>query len=348
MKPEDADDPLAFTPEAQTRPLAPYSPSEVRTIAGSTKAGFRDGPAAEALFGGASAMTLDDAGNIYLADTYNHRIRRLGTDNIVSTVAGSGPSVEDQRRVSGSFKDGPASIAGFNRPVAIVYGLGALYVADRDNNRIRKVTLDGQVTTVAGNGERGYRDGLSSEAQFAEPEGVAIDRDGILYVADSGNQRIRKISPDGQVTTIVGPKGGRALYGNDLRRPKCLAITPDGTIYVGDWRNARVRKIAPDGEQSNLIARVDADKAPTGFATASDIGIDRQGNIYVADPGAWMVHVIGPGGQFQHLAGTGVKGTVDGPGDYAQFEQPTSLAVSASGAVFVFDNGLIRKITPKS
>jgi len=171
------------------------SEGEVSTLAGDGKYGFRDGVGKEARFKCPSDVVVDAKGNLYVADTDNHRIRKITPEGVVSTLAGG----------TRGFSDGTGTEAWFNSPSGVaVDNSGNVYVADSVNNRVRKITPDGVVSTLAGNGTRGFRDGVGTEAWFHSPHGLAVDSSNNVYVADTGNHRIRKITPEGEISTLAG------------------------------------------------------------------------------------------------------------------------------------------------
>ena len=204
----------------------------VTTFAGGNE-GFADGLATAASFNTPSGLALDADGNLLVSDTGNNRIRKITPEGNVSTVAGDGTA---------GYADGPASQARFNGPIGVaVDARGNVYVADAYNDRIRMITNDGQVSTVAGNGTPGYADGDRNTAMFDTPCGIAAASDGSLIVADTGNDRLRKITPDGNVITLPM---------NPLSNPVGLAISHDNFLYVSEFDGGRVVQIAPDGTQS--------------------------------------------------------------------------------------------------
>jgi len=174
-----------------------------------------------------------------VSDDLNHRIRKITPAGVVSTLAGSG---------IGGYKDGYRTEAQFNSPSGIaVDRSGNVYVADRDNNMIRKITPDGVVSTLAGNKAGGFKDATGTAAQFIYPLGIAVDMTGNVYVADWGNHRIRKVSPAGAVTTLAGD--GQLTFGDGqaskahFKYPSGIALDPAGIIYVADQDNNRIRRI---------------------------------------------------------------------------------------------------------
>jgi sugar lactone lactonase YvrE len=216
----------------------------VTTLAGSGINGYLDGTATIARFNRPSGVCADSSLNVYVADPYNNRIRKISGD-IVTTLAGSGAT---------GYLDGTGSAAKFNSPFGVYTGPGVsnVFVADMGNQRIRKITLAGVVTTVAGSGISGYIDGTATLAQFKNPSAVCTDGFGNLYVADNGNQRIRKISGpsagDILVTTLAGSGTAGYLDGigtiAQFRVPTGICTDRDGSVYVADNFNNRIRKIA--------------------------------------------------------------------------------------------------------
>lgn len=225
---------------------------EISTLAGLGGGfGSADGPASQARFRWPTGIAVDGAGNAYVADAGNHTIRRIAPDGVVTTFAG-------QPGIRGSA-DGFGSEARFTSPRSVaVDPAGNVYVAEDFNHTIRKITPSGQVTTLAGLAETpGAADGMGSEARFNLPRGLAVDDSGTVYVADQGNATIRKIAPDGTVTTWVGRVGRTGVTDGAgssalFHSPEGLAVDNAGHVYVGDWGNDNVRKITPAGVVSTL------------------------------------------------------------------------------------------------
>ena len=202
-------------------------------------AGFLDGNGSTARFNFPQGLATDAGGNVYVADTSNHRIRKVTPSGLVSTLAGSG--------VAG-FLDGTGTIARFDLPTGVATsGLGDVYVADEQNHRIRKITPAGVVSTFAGNGIAAFADGLGTAASFHDPSGVATDTAGSVYVADELNHRIRKITPGGLVSTLAG--SGTSGFADGVAtaaqfdRPTGVAVDAAGKVLVADLLNQRVRQI---------------------------------------------------------------------------------------------------------
>ncbi len=259
----------------------------VTTFAGGAE-GYADGQGLQASFNTPSGIAIDSKGNLYVADTGNNRIRKITPDGLVSTVAGDG---------SAGYLDGPAVSARFDGPIGItVDDRGNIYVADSYNDRIRLITPDGRVSTVAGAGRPGYGDGPASDALFDTPCGVAVTKDGVLIVADTGNNVLRRITPEGDVTTLatVFPV---AANPSDLRKPVGVAITHDGFLYVAELERSRVLQIAPDGS-AHIIAGAEAENTDavvgTRFNQASGVAVDKKGDLYVADAANYLVRKLRP------------------------------------------------------
>jgi sugar lactone lactonase YvrE len=205
------------------------SSGAVTGVAGNGKEGFQDGPASAAEFAGPNGVVVDAAGNAYVSDN-GERLRKVDPDGNVTTVAGGATL---------GFADGPGTTAQFNGLENLAIGQqGLIYAADTFNNRIRVIDVNGNVTTFAGNGSAGYLDGPAASAEFNLPEGVALDQVGNVYVADTGNGRVRKIDTVGNVTTIAGNGAACATDGTGgpngtatLAGPDDIAVMPNGDIY---------------------------------------------------------------------------------------------------------------------
>ncbi len=319
--------------------------SYVDTLAGTGMTGTNDGSGAVATFSQPYGVALDGAGNLFVADYNNHRIRKVTAAGVVSTVAGSSDS---------GLADGFGASAKFNNPKSVaVDGAGYVYVAERGNNCIRKIAPSGLVTTLAGTNSAGFADGSGTAARFNNPSGVAVDGAGNVYVADAGNNRIRKISPVGAVTTLAGATGGfRDGTGTNalFSAPTGVALDGAGNVYVGDESNHRVRKITPAGAVTTLAGAgfegfADGSGAAAWFNHLSGVAVDRGGNVYVADVQNYRIRKVSPSGAVTTLAGSNV-GFRDGNGAAALFNMPQSVAVDGAGNVYVADlnNHRIRKV----
>ncbi|MBX2923721.1 MAG: IPT/TIG domain-containing protein [Chitinophagaceae bacterium] len=263
--------------------------------------------------------------------------------SIVNTLAGS----------TEGYADGAAATTMFDHPFGVaVDASGNVYVTDEYNYRIRKITSSGTVSTLAGSTE-GYADGTGATAKFYYPTGIALDVSGNLYVADLNNDRIRKITSSGTVSTLAGSAegyadgmGATAMFYD----PWGVATDASGNVYVADINNHLIRKITPTGTVSTLAGSTagyaDGTGATAMFYYPAGVAVDASDNIYVADQGNNRIRKITPSGTVSTLAGS-AWGYADGAGAAAKFNSPTSVAVDASGNIYVADhyNHRIRKIT---
>jgi sugar lactone lactonase YvrE len=269
-----ADGSIYVTDAGEHNRIERIAPDGIITRIAGGPEGFLDGVYDKALFNSPSGLAVAPSGDLIVADTGNHCIRRVPLRGETSTVAGNGKP---------GYADGPARDAQFNGPIGVaVDPRGNIYVADSYNDRIRMITPGGQVSTVAGNGTPGYADGDRNTAMFDTPSGIVVANDNSLIVADTGNDRLRKVSPDGNVTTLPV---------TDLSNPIGLAITHDNFLYVTELDHSRVIQIAPDGSP-----RVIADDAR--FNQPTGIAIDPNGRgpakLYVADSGNYLVRKLDP------------------------------------------------------
>lgn len=218
----------------------------VSTVAGTTTAGYADGPAATAMFNGPAGMAVDATGNVYVADALNHRIRKISTSGIVSTFAGSGVA---------ALTDGSGTTASFNEPTGLAFdAVGNLYVADRMNHCIRKITPTGVVSTFVGSAISGFDDGTGTAAHLFEPTGIAFDFAGNMYITEKFNNRVRKITSSAVVKTIAGDFSANASGASDgegsvarFFSPMAIVVDNSGNLIVVDQSNNRIRKITFDG-----------------------------------------------------------------------------------------------------
>lgn len=327
---------------------------EVTTLTG--KAGERgstDGLQAEARFYAPGGVTVDTNGNLYVLDTYNHTIRKITTGGVVTTLAGKAGQ-------PGSA-DGDGAAARFEYPRGIAIDANdQLYVADTNNHVIRKITLSGQVTTLAGRAvSDGSADGIGLNARFSYPRGIAIDVSGNIYVADTDNYTIRKITPQAVVSTLAGRAarpGSVDGTGSAARfaYPSGIAVDAEGNAYVADTGNQAIRKVMPTGEVVTLAGvmgvrgSTDGDGAAARFFTPAGMCIDRSGNVYVSDLHNANIRKITSAGVVTTLAGAAsVQGSDDGVGANARFSWPDEIVSDSSGNIYVADssNSIIRKIT---
>lgn len=360
-------------------------PLVIRTLAGSTSGGgFADGFGVFSRFSVPRAIAADGAGNLWVADTANHVIRRITPAGDVVTIAGE-PGVA-------GFSDGTASAARFRFPsgIAVDPVTGSIWISDKDNQVIRRMTPTGTVTTIAGEpGVAGSADAQGTAAKFAYPRGLVVDNSGIAYVADTQNQGIRRVTPDGIVTTFAGKllaAGSMDGVGDGarFRTPSDIARDPTtGNFYVTDTGNHRIRRITPDATVTTFAGNVAGDRDDTGTAAAFrspwGLDVDTSGNVYVADHDNHKVRRITPSRVVTTLAGgfhhpSGVAFAPDGaiyvsdgfhhairrialPGGVVTtlagsmpspglFRLPYGVAADAAGNTYVANDNSIRKITP--
>ena len=327
----------------------------VTTFAGSGL-GNIDGPGISARFNYPFGITFDHSGNLYLTDSYNCSIRMISADAVVTTFAGSGSCM--------GWVDGTGSSARFSYPRGVVFdNSGNLIVTDTNNYSLRSINSSGVVTTLAGP----YKlfNGTGSAARFNTPIALALDSQRNVFVADNSNHTIRKITPTGIVTTFAGQEGvmgssdGTGVTAR-FNSPNGIAIDRSDNLYVTDSENSTIRKITPAGVVTTFAGTAGATGSTDGTGVATrfnipqGIAIDRENNLYVADSENFTIRKITPASVVSTFAGTaGNYGHVDDTGAAAQFYYPISLTVDHEGNIFVADCDLsdsdfygIRKITP--
>ena len=307
------------------------------------------GPATSAYLASPSSVALGPDGSLYIADAGNRRIRKVSSDGTITTVAGTGrrgpigddrPAAADvplasPAGVAGTGPrgavgdDGPATAAPLASPAGVAVAPdSSLYIADQGDQRIRKISPAGIITTVAGTDERGLSGdgGPATTAQLASPDKVAVAPDGSLYIADQGNQRIRKVSPEGVITTVAGTSGqgdrgdGGPATAAQLGFPTGIAVGPDGSLYIADENNHRLRKVGPDGVITTVAGTGEwGDSGDGGPATTaqlaspSDVAVGPDGNLFIVDRGNHRLYTVSPDGIITTVAGTGEAGTADDP-----------------------------------
>ena len=296
------------------------------------------GPAVQAHLYEPSGVAADEAGNIYIADWDNHRIRKVDTAGIITTVAGNGV-----RGFSGD--GGPAVQAQLEEPFGVAAdGTGNIYIADTSNHRVRKVNAAGIITTVAGNGVRGFSGdgGPAAQAQLEEPFGVAADRAGNIYITDTFNHRVRKVDTAGVISTVAGNgvegfsgDGGPAVQAQ-LDEPFGVAADRAGNIYIADRRNHRIRKVDAAGVISTLagtgVEGFSGDGGPAVQARLDyphGVAADQADNIYIADWGNDRIRRLTPASRHRISAGGIVLAT----------GSPVVNSISPNAIVSVFGQG---------
>jgi uncharacterized protein (TIGR03437 family) len=315
----------------------------VETVAGSSNPGD-GGPAVAAQIGEIQGLAVDRFGNLYLSDTDNHRVRKVGSSGVITNLAGTG--------TAGFAGDsGPAASASLSLPYGLAVDLnGNLFIADLGNLRVRRVSPDGTITTVAGNGQKGSAGdgGPAVNAQLMTPRNLTVDAAGNLYIAEFEGHRVRKVSPDGKITTVAG-SGVAGLRGDggpataaQLGYPAGLAVDRTGALYIADSQNQRIRKILPGG----AIATVLGGAFATALLTPTALAVDAAGTIYVADRSN-VVRAYTSGGAWINVAGIGSPGFGGdgGPAAAAQLTSAHDLAVDVYGSLYIADGVRLRKVT---
>lgn len=325
------------------------------------------GPATQAYLSWPRGVAADAAGNFYIADTLNFRVRKVSQAGTITTIAGK----QGDGIGNGDFNgDGiPATEAELSAWGVDVDAAGNVYIADKQNARIRRVSTAGIITTVAGNGIAGFAgDGGSAIlARLNQPDDIAVDAAGNLYLLDQGNQRVRKVSA-GIISTVAG--NGQAGFSGDggqartasLNNPQSIAVDALGNLYIADTGNDRVRLVSADGKIQTIAGggpfRVDALASNSILEDPLGVAVDRAGNVYISEARN-AVRMIGTDGVMRTVAGIfddvsgfyssnpGILGD-DGPATAASFETAEDLVVDRTGNLLVADrgNGRIRKVTP--
>ncbi len=317
-------------------------------LAGAGEPGLADGAGDQARFNQPSGLLALPTGDVAVADRGNHAVRLVSAAGNVSTLAGSGQP---------GHQDGTGDQALFREPTGLALGPdGALLVADRGNHRIRRVTVAGEVTTLAGSGFAAYADGPADQARFAFPTDVAVAADGAIYVADSGNHCIRRIF-EGQVSTFAGRCGfpGLADGQADQARfngPSALLTAGDDWLYVAEESGHRIRVVGPDGSVSTLAGDGEfgwRDGAPdqARFANPSALAeAPSDGRIWVADSGNHRIRAVGA--EVTTEVGSGQPGAADGPPALVELNRPRGVAFTANGRLVIADtnNHWLRVLTP--
>jgi sugar lactone lactonase YvrE/pimeloyl-ACP methyl ester carboxylesterase len=301
-------------------------------------------------------MAVDASGNVYVADAFNNRIRKVSPAGIITTIAGT-----ENHHYNG---DGiPATSATLSSPHAVaVDSLGNVYIADTGHRRIRKIGPTGIITTIAGNGEIGDSGdgGPAVSARFDYPSGVAVDAVGNVYISDSYKGRVRRIAPDGIISAFAGSRtccdrGDGGLATNAfLSRPTGITVDATGNVFIVDMYGG-VRKVTGDGLITTIAGNIyNGYSGDGGLATSArffwprDVAVDTLGNIYIADTGNDCIRKVAPDGIITTIAGTGYNGYFGdgGPAANAKFRSPRGVAVDASGNLYIADtyNNRIRKV----
>ncbi|MGE0131648.1 MAG: BACON domain-containing carbohydrate-binding protein [Blastocatellales bacterium] len=324
------------------------SPGIGHTLAGNRTAGFSGdgGPGFAARLSNPESAALDSSGNLYIADTGNHRIRKVTPQGVITTFAGNG--------LIGAVDGAPATESSLNSPRGVVVDSnGVVYIADTGNNRIRKIARDGAITTVAGTGIEGFRGdgGPAINANLNAPYGIAVDAAGAVYFSDFGNHRVRKINVGtGVITSVIG--GGFGFGGDGgpatsakLNFPRGVAIDAAGNLFVADSENRRVRKVSASGVINTVAGNGALGVVNSGqpainspMISPKAVAVDPQGNLYITDFG---VNKVGTDGIINRMAGDNVVGPFRdeaAPPLTLLLSAPTGVAVDRAGNLYVADS----------
>ncbi|MEU1998012.1 hypothetical protein ABZ511_26525, partial [Nocardia gamkensis] len=324
----------------------------ITTVAGTGTQDYNgdNQPAVNADVAQPCSVAVDGAGNLYIADLYNQRVRRVDPAGVITTVAGTG--------TAGYNGDNQLAInADLNAPEGVaVDGSGNLYIADSHNERVRRVDPAGVITTVAGTGTDGYNgdNQLAIDADLDYPCSVAVDGAGNLYIADLHNQRVRRVDPAGIITTVAGT-GTDGYNGDnqpainaDLNQPCSVAVDGAGNLYIADPHNQRVRRVDPAGVITTVAGTgtegYNGDNRPAIDADLDylcGVVVDGSGNLYIADTSNQRVRRVDPAGVITTVAGTGTDG-YDGdnqPAINVDLDYPQGVAVDGSGNLYIADTG---------
>ena len=271
-----AQDSLGNLYVADTHRIRKIAPDgTVSTLSGTIGPGYRDGSADSAEYNQISGLWLQPDGSLLISDSWNHRIRKLSKDGMVTTLAGSGPTGTS----GGGYADGPSDSARFNYPLRIVAdSVGNIYLVELYGERLRRIDADGMVSTLAGDGVSGFRDGPAATARFNQIFGLALGPEGVIYIADKANNRIRKLE-NGEVSTVAGPESG-------LIEPCDVALDTAGDLIVAGQLNNKIFRI-----QANRIETLagtsqgykDGDGSQAKFHAPQTLLIGRNGIIYVGE-----------------------------------------------------------------
>ena len=330
----------------------------ITTIAGNGTAGYTGdgGPATSAELHNPYGVAVDSSGDVYIADASSERIRNVSVAGIITTIAGNGSYGFNGDNI-------PATAADLRYPYGVATRRGNIYIADFNNNRIRRVSASGIISTIAGNGTAGFNGdgGPATAAELHGPTGVAVDGSGNIYIVEFYNYRIRKVNTSGIISTIAG--NGTNGYGGDggpatsaeLHNPFGVAVG-GGNVYIADEVNNRIRKVCASGIISTIagngIYGYSGDGGPATSSKLSNptgVAVDGSGNVYIADYNSQRIRKVNTSGIICTIAGNGTGGFSGdhGPATSAELHSPQGVAVGGDGSVYIADYGnqRVRKVS---
>jgi uncharacterized protein (TIGR03437 family) len=332
----------------------------ISTVAGNGISGFSgDGLVATRSQVIPYAVAADQLGNLFIADLANNRIRKISRDGVITTIAGNGT-------LGDSGDGGPGTSAQLNRPAGVASDTqGNVFIADTNNSRIRRLSPNGTITTIAGTGTVGFSGdgGLAVRATLAGPSGVAVDRAGNIFFSDTGNNRLRRISPSGIITTIAGngthedSGDGGAASAAGLNQPCGIALDDRGNIWIAQPFSQKVRKIAASGIINTFAGSGDFGYSGDGGPAVSarlyspyGVAVDPQGTVFIADTYNFRIRSVSQTGEISTIAGTGTRGYSgdDGPATAGDMDWTLGVAVGQQGNLHVAAGNAIRVLQPLS
>ncbi len=315
------------------------SSGAVTLIAGNARPGALGdgGPALDAELNDPSGIAFDAAGNLYIADEVNNRIRAISPDGVISTFA---PALQ------------------LNEPLGVLFDLaGNLYIADSGNNVVRRISPSGAATLVAGNGASGYSGdgGPAYSAQLNFPVGLTLDSSGNLFIADSQNNRIRKVTPGGTITTVAGngtqgySGDGGAATGAALANPTSVIVDSSGNLMIADSYNGAIREVLPSGKIMT-VAGGPGSSSSASLGAPDGLAFDSAGNLLISDAGLNHIAKLSPPASLTVIAGNGAFNYSGdgGPATSARLGSAVGVAIGPGGDVYIADtaNAIVRKVSP--
>ena len=336
------------------------SAGTIRTLAGDgfLRAVGDAGPASEAILSRPSAVALDRYGNLYIADPGTRRVRQVSPAGTIGTLAGNG--------ATGPFREGEAAAASaLSLPAGVAADSGTVLIADQDGHRLRQVGADGRITTVAGTGKPGIgkEGGWPADTDLRSPGGVCTDRGGVIFVVDTGNHRLLRVTRNLAVQVAAGNgfagdagDGGEARFAQ-LNRPSACAADSFGNLYIADTGSHRIRKVTAAGVISTVAgtgtAGFSGDEGPAAaaeLASPRGLAVDDSGNLFVADTGNHRIRLVDAGGVIRTIAGDGAAAWAGdgGPALDAHLNEPAGLLLDGAGDLYFADsaNDRVRRLVP--